>query len=97
MNPFVRRVSAEVDGRRIEVINHWFKGCAVQVDGVEVAQSDQKLSLTEEHPLIEVTVDGPSGPLNIDVRILAILFVQIELRVNGRYVAGSRLVKEQEQ
>lgn len=97
MNPFVRRIAAEVEGLHIEVVNHWFKGCALLVDGVEVARSDEKLALTEERPLIETTIEGPSGPLHLDVRMLAIFYTQIELRVNGRHVAGNRLVKEQEQ
>lgn len=97
MNPFVRRVSASVDGLTVDVVNHWFKGCVLLVDGHEVARNDDKLALTPEHPLIEVTVDAPSGPLHLDVRMLAVFFTQIELRANGRYLAGSRLVKEQEQ
>jgi hypothetical protein len=94
MNPFVRRVSAEVDGLAVDVINHWFKGCVLLVNGVEVGRSDDQLALDETRPLIEATVDAPSGPLHLDVRMMAVLFVQIELRANGRYVAGSRLVKE---
>lgn len=96
-HPLVRRVSAEVQGVRVEVVNHWFKGCVLLVDGEEVARNDDRFALTEEVPLIEVTIEGPSGPLHLDVRMLAIFFTQIELRANGRHVAGSRLVKEQEQ
>lgn len=97
MNPFVRRVSAAVDGLTIDVVNHWFKGCVLLVDGHEVSRNDDKLALMPEHPLIEVTVDARSGPLHLDVRMLAVFFTQIELRANERYLAGSRLVKEQEQ
>lgn len=94
MNPFVRRVEAEVDGLKIEVVNHWHKGCAVLVDGIEVARNDAKLALRDEVPFIEVTVTTPSGPLHLDVHVLAVFFTQIEVRANGRYLAGSRLVKE---
>ncbi len=96
MTPFVRSVTAKVDGLTIDVVNHWYKGCTLLVNRVEVARNDAKLALTQDHPLIEVTVDAPSGPLHLDVRMLAIFFAQIELHANGHFLAGSRLVKEQE-
>lgn len=96
MKLFERRIKAEVDGRQIEVVNHWFKGCAILVDGVEVARTDQMLAIDENTPLLEVSIDGQAGPLHLDVRMLAVLYVQMELRVNGHHVTGSRLVKEDE-
>lgn len=96
-SPFVRRVTTEVEGLHIEVANHWFKGCVLLVNGVEVGRSDERLALDETTPLIEATVEGPNGPMHLDVRMMAVFYVQIELRVNGAFVAGSRLVKEQEQ
>ena len=95
-SPFVRRLHAEVEGMHVDVVNHWFKGCELRVDGVEVARSDDMICIDETQPLVEATVIGPNGSVHLDVRMVAVLFVQIELRANGRYVAGSRLVKEQD-
>jgi hypothetical protein len=87
-------VRAEVGGREIACVNTWFNGAAIFVDGVEVARSMEKLALDEERPFLAVDVEAEDGPMRIEMHILAIFFTQIELRVDGRHVAGARLVKE---
>ncbi|MEX3014844.1 hypothetical protein [Gymnodinialimonas hymeniacidonis] len=87
---FDKWVRAEVQGRRVECLNTWFNGAAIFVDGVEVARNMGKLALDETQPFVEAQVDD----LHIEMHILSILFTQIEVRVNGQYVAGDRLIKE---
>ncbi len=87
---FDKWVRVEVEGRRIECLNTWFNGAAIFVDGVEVARNMGKLALDEAHPFVDAQVDD----LHIEMHILSILFTQIEVRVNGRHVAGDQLVKE---
>lgn len=94
MGLFDKWVSAEVDGRAIAGVNTWFNGAAIFVDGVEVARSMKKLALDEARPFVQARVEGPDGDLHIELHILSILFTQVELRVNGRHVAGHHLVKE---
>ncbi|GAB5445586.1 hypothetical protein [Gymnodinialimonas sp.] len=96
MSLLERRVTGEVDGLSVEVVNHWFKGCGIWVDGRQVAHRGDMIAIDENTPFVEAEVAGHSGPVHLDVRIVAVLFVQIELRANGRYLAGSRLVKEQD-
>jgi len=94
MGLFDKKVRAQVDGRSIEAVNNWFTGAAISVDGVEIARNREKLALDEARPFVQAHAEGDNGPMQIDMHILSIIFTQIELRVNGRHVAGARLIKE---
>ncbi len=94
MGLFDKWVRAEVDGHAVAGLNTWFNGAAIFVDGVEVARAQGLLALDEAQPFVEVWVKGPQGEMHIELHILSVLFTQLELRVNGRHVAGDRLVKE---
>jgi len=94
--PFTRSLRAEVAGHDIEVVNHWFKGCAIFVDGRERARRKDQLALQPGDPFISCTIESETGPVRLDVHILAVLFVELELRANGMHVAGANLVMRSE-
>ena len=88
-NTYVEGVEckAEFKGHNIRVFSTWTQDARLYIDGVCRDRSMQRVSLNKERILC-TTLQIGSNEYLVEVFAKALLSIKLQLRINGRQVAG---------
>lgn len=77
-------------GTEIKVVNTWFHGAKLFVNGQEVAVNNKYFALSKSHPVMSVRtlVDGTERL--IEVFAFAVLTVKLKICLDGKQIAGDK-------
>lgn len=76
----------------IRVVNTWFRGAWLIVDGETRDVHRGLFALDPNQPMLRATFEGlEGGKHEVCVYLQAILFVRAKICVDGRYVGGDRI------
>lgn len=74
-------------GLDIKVVNTWFSGLSVYVDGEKIAFTDKVVHLDKDDPVLTASVETKDGPEALAVFVEALTRVRILLQMNGETIA----------
>ena len=75
------------EGRELRVVNTWFSGIKLYVDGVEVARQSNLFSISKNTPVIHYDLAGHP----VQVFVVAVLTTQAAIFVDGLQYGGDEL------
>lgn len=82
-----KEVVARVEGVDIRVVNTWFSGAKLYIDG-DCKDTSNSLFVSSGAPTLAGTFDVNGQKHRVEVYMRAILTVQIKIMVDGVMVAG---------
>lgn len=87
-----KELIAEFEGHQIRVVNTWFSGAKLYIDG-ECRDTDTHfLILSAKTALLSARIDGRDGKQHIvEVHAVAWWTVKLRISVDGRQIGGERI------
>ena len=82
-----REIVAEHEGHEIRVVNSWFGGAKLYVDG-DCRDTTNELFALGGSPILSATLSFESGTQLVEVYIRAVMTTKIKIYVDGRHIAG---------
>lgn len=78
------------DGHEIRVVNTWFQGARLYVDGQLCSENTDLFSISNRTPILATTISTCEGrSARLEVFIVAILTTKARICVNGRQIGGN--------
>jgi hypothetical protein len=80
------------EGNEIRVVNTWFQGAKLFINGEVRDEVKNLFSLDSKRPLLSARIEGnqPTSPL-VEVYMKAIFTVRVKIHVNGRFFSGEKI------
>lgn len=78
----------EYKGHTIRVVNNWFSGAKLYLDGDCRDISTEMISVTGDRPLLSASLDVDGERYRVEVFVVAILSSKARICVNGQQVGG---------
>ena len=78
----------QYEGHDIEVVNTWFHGYMLNIDGEEKAKKKDLFAVKKDIPFMSASLEINGQEKIIEVYIKAIVFVRIKICVDGQFIGG---------
>ena len=85
----VKTFTAQFEGHEILVVNTWFNGIALYIDGEEKDKNDGMISVKGTEPLLKASMEVNGKEKLIEVYVRAILFVRVKICADGEFIGGN--------
>ena len=77
------------EGHEILVVNTWFSGIALYINGEQKDKNDGMFAVKGTEPLLKASMVVNGKEKLIEVFVRAILFVRVKICVDGEFVGGN--------
>jgi hypothetical protein len=81
--------NAQYKDTEIQVVNTWFGGCRLYIDGEEKDLCTEFFSVTGAKPCLSTVIESDGEEVLIEAFARAILSVKFKICANGEFIGGN--------